>query len=237
MNREEITQLFEQQAPHYDTQWEKMAPINDGMYFLIETLVSDLPSNARILCVGAGTGREVIFLARRFKGWDFTVVEPSGAMLNLCRELLEKEGIASRCHFHEGYLDTLSMTDKHDAATCFNVSHFILDREQRTTFFAEIAHRLKPNGLLISSDLSFDTRAENYQSILTLWFRVMSDADISAENIERMKNTYKNDVAILPLQDIISIFNKAGFKDSTPFYQAGLIQAYFSRRNAYSAPS
>ncbi len=230
MNQEEITQLFEQQAPNYDKQWKKMSAIHDGMYFFIESLVAKLPSDANIICVGAGTGKEIQFLAQRFHDWTFTVVEPSGAMLNICRDALAKMGMDSRCHFHEGYLETLPVSEKHDAATCFNVSHFIVDVVQRTAFFAEIADTLKPDGLLISSDLSFDSHAENYHSALTLWFSVMSDADISADNIEKMKHAYANDVAILPQHDIISILERAGFNCPAPFYQAGLIQAYFAKR-------
>lgn len=230
MNQEEIIALFDQQAANYDKQWQKMSAIHNGMYFFIESLVAKLPANAKIICVGAGTGKEIQFLAKRFPGWTFTVVEPSGAMLNICRDALAKQGMDSRCYFHEGYLNTLHSTDRHDVATCFNVSHFIVDIAKRTAFFAEIADTLKSSGLLIGSDLSFDIHAQNYQSALTLWFSIMSDADISAENIEKMKNAYANDVAILPQHEILSLIERAGFDSATPFYQAGLIQAYFARR-------
>ena len=93
------------------------APIRDAMYFLLESAFADLPVDARILCVGVGTGAELAHLAGKFPGWRFTAVEPSGAMLDECRKRAEAEGSASRCRFHEGYVETLPLGDGHDAAT------------------------------------------------------------------------------------------------------------------------
>ena len=232
MNREEITQLFEQQAPNYDTQWQKMASITDGMYFLICVIIESLPANAKILCVGAGTGKEVQFLADRFPSWQFTIVEPSHSMMGICVDTMTKAGYLSRCSFHEGYLDTLTAKKhEYDAATCLFVSHFILDVGERTDFFKSIASHLKPKGLIVSSDLSFDVNSKNYESVLGLWLQVMSRADVSPESVEKMKATYAKDVAILSEEKIISILSNAGFIAPTCFYQAGLIRAFFAKRN------
>jgi tRNA (cmo5U34)-methyltransferase len=129
MHQDEIKAIFNQQAASYDAQRAKTAPITDCLYFLLESLFAGLPANARILCVGVGTGAELAHLAKKNPGWQFTAVEPSGSMLDVCRQRARKEGFASRCHFHEGYLDSLPATEPHDAATCFLVSQFILDRQ------------------------------------------------------------------------------------------------------------
>jgi len=76
MNNDEIKAVFEQQAAGYDKQWTRMAPINNGLYFLLESVFAELPSEARILCVGVGTGKELIHLANRFPKWRFTAVQP-----------------------------------------------------------------------------------------------------------------------------------------------------------------
>ncbi|WP_366557486.1 methyltransferase domain-containing protein [Polaromonas sp.] len=65
-------------------------------------------------------------------------------MLDVCRNKAEKEGIISRCSFHEGYLESLPSQDAFDAATCFLVSQFILESEARTDFFRTIAVGLCP---------------------------------------------------------------------------------------------
>ncbi len=121
---------------------------------MLESVFAELPAAARILCVGVGTGRELIHLAEKFPGWRFTVVEPSPAMLAVCRPRAAEEGITERCTFHEGYLDTLPPMDDHDGATCFLVSQFMLEQAARTAFFQQIRSRLKPDGILASADLA-----------------------------------------------------------------------------------
>src|SRR5688572_2090081 len=131
MRSGEIKAIFDQQAASYDERWARTAPIRDALYFLLEAVFADLPANARVLCIGAGTGEEIDWFAKRFPHWTFVAVEPSGAMLDVCRAKAEKGGYAFRCRFHEGYLESLPDQDAFDAATCFLVSQFILDQEAR----------------------------------------------------------------------------------------------------------
>ena len=107
MNQDEIKAVFDQQAASYDVQWAKTAAIKDCLYLLLESLFAELPADARILCVGVGTGAELAHLARKNPAWRFTAVEPSGPMLDGCRQRAEEDGFTSRCYFHEGYLDSL----------------------------------------------------------------------------------------------------------------------------------
>jgi tRNA (cmo5U34)-methyltransferase len=230
MHQDEIKAIFDQQAAGYDAQWAKTAPIKNCLYFLLDSLFTGLPADARILCVGAGTGTELSYLAHRNPSWRFTAVEPSGPMLEVCRQRAEEEGFASRCHFHEGYLDSLSGGEPHDAATCFLVSQFILDPQARSAFFGEIARRLKPGGLLASSDLASDVRSPEYEVLLRAWMRMMAASDISPEGIERMRKAYANDVGVLPPARIAAIIEAGGFELPVPFFQAGLIHGWLSRR-------
>jgi len=230
MRRDELKAAFDQQAPGYDNQWAKLAPIREGLHFLLESVFANLPADARILCVGSGTGAELAHLARKFPRWSFTAVEPSGAMLDVCRRLAEKEDFASRCVFHEGYLDSLPGMDLHDAATCFLVSQFIVEQEARSRFFRAIADRIQPGGILASSDLSSEVGSNDYKSLLHVWTNMMAGAGISPEGLERMQAAWAKDVAILPPAALASIIKSGGFETPVQFYQAGLIHAWFARR-------
>ena len=236
MQREELKAVFDQQASGYDKQWARMAPIRDGLHFLLESIFADLPADARILCVGAGTGAELAYLARTLPRWRFTAVDPSGAMLDVCRQRAETEGYASRCYFHEGYLDSLPIEDLHDGATCFLVSQFILAQESRSEFFRAIAGRLRPGGILASSDLASDVGSNAYDALLRAWFKMMASAGIQPEGLERMRAAYAKDVAILPPKLIASIIESAGFEPPVQFFQAGLMHAWFSRRASSVGP-
>ena len=205
MHSDELKALFDQQAAGYDTQWAKMAPMRDALHYLLESVFAELPEDAHILCVGVGTGAEMAHLAGKFPRWRFTAVEPSGAMLDVCRRRAEAEGFASRCDFHEGYLDSLPAGQLHDAATCFLVSQFILEPEARSAFFREIADRLKPGGILASSDLASDTGSAEYAALLRTWLQLMASGGVTPEGLERMRQAYARDVAVLPPEHVASI--------------------------------
>ena len=40
--------------------------IKDALHLLTGTVLSELPPKAKILCVGAGTGAEILYLAQKF---------------------------------------------------------------------------------------------------------------------------------------------------------------------------
>ena len=230
MNDNELKALFDQMAPGYDKQWERTAPINQCLYFLLESVFAALPEDARILCVGAGTCSEILHLASRFPGWRFTAVEPARGMLDVCRRRADEAGIAERCEFHEGYLDSLPAGASYQAATSFLVSQFILDQTARSAFFEQIAERLVPGGMLASSDLSTEQDAPGYDDLLRVWQRTITPTDVSDEGLRRMKATYAKDVAVLPPDQVEAILRAGGFEAPRTFFQAGLIRAWFARR-------
>lgn len=232
MQPEELRAVFDRQAPGYDKQWARMAPIRDALHFLLESVFADLPNDARILCVGAGTGAEIAHLARRFPGWRFTAVDPSPAMLEVCRARADAEGYAARCDHHEGYIDTLPDGASYAGATCFLVSQFILAREARVELLRAIARRLAPGGVLASSDLASDAAPSVYEPLLRLWLDVMTPGGARAERVDQARAAYAKDVAILPPAEVASIIAAAGFEPPVPFYQAGLLHAWFAKRAA-----
>jgi tRNA (cmo5U34)-methyltransferase len=193
-------------------------------------VLSKLHATARILCVGAGTGAEIFSLAQKFPGWHFTAVEPSAAMLEVFRGRAEELGVLSRCVCHPGYLDTLPPGEPFHAATAFLVSQFILDRGARSQFFQGIADRLREGGMLISSDLAGDLSATEHPSLLEVWLQLMRDSGTlpTPEEIERMREAYSRDVAVLPPHDVREIIAHGGFNSPVLFFQAGMIHAWYS---------
>ena len=230
MHRDQVTAIFQQQAASYDTQWAKTAPLRHCLHLLLDSLFAELPTDARILCVGVGTGTELAHLAAQNPGWRFTAVEPAAAVLDVCRQRAEQDGFAARCDFHEGYLKSLPATAAHDAATCFLVSQFILEPPARSAFFAEIAERLTPGGLLASSDLAADVDSAEYEVLLTAWMHMMAAAEVSPETMARMRQAYARDIGVLSPERTAAIIAAGGFTLPVPFFQAGLIHAWLSRR-------
>lgn len=230
MRSDEIRAVFDQQAARYDERWARTAPIRGALHFLLQAVFAPLPAEARVLCIGAGTGEEILHLAQCRPGWIFTAVEPSGAMLQVLCDKATRAGIEQRCQFHEGYLETLPEQAPFDAATCLLVSQFMLERDARIDFFRDIAARLGPGALLASSDLAADVTTPAYAALLDTWLNMMTLAGIPAAGLEQMRAAYARDVAILPPEQVAAIIEAGGFASPVPFYQAGLIHAWYARR-------
>ncbi|WP_108124338.1 class I SAM-dependent methyltransferase [Saccharospirillum mangrovi] len=231
MGPEKIVAIFDQQAAGYDQQAKRREPIESALRFLLEAVFADVPSNAHLLCVGAGTGAEAIALAKRFPDWRFTLVEPSAGMMAVCRQNLIDAGIDKRCTLVNGYLESLSPAQQFDAATCFLVSQFLTDRLARQKFFRQIAQRLKPKAILASSDLVFDTGSALYEKSLALWQRITTQAEVTPEQITRLKKAYSTDVGVMSMVELSRIVRASGFEEPLPFFQAGLVQAWMARRD------
>jgi tRNA (cmo5U34)-methyltransferase len=227
--QENVVGFGEDQAAAYDQRFIKLAPLREALHLMMKSLLSELPENARVLCVGAGTGLELADLAQRFPGWSFTAVEPSAPMLRICRQRAEKDGITARCTFHEGYLDSLPLGEKFDAATSLLVSHFILRREDRLSYFQQIASHLHPGGCLVSADLSGDIGSDKYEQQMATWLQMMRLTDITPEQAENMRAAYAKDVAILPPAEVEAIIVDSGFHPPMQFLQTMLIHAWFTR--------
>jgi tRNA (cmo5U34)-methyltransferase len=206
--------------------------LRDALHLLMAAALSELPSTARILVVGAGTGPELLFLARRFPEWRFTAVEPSLPMLEVCRRKAVESRIDSRCEFHGGYLDSLPAGAPHHAATSLLVSQFLLDRDHRTTYFRAVAERLVPAGLLVTADLASHADVSTSRELMEMWLRMMRGADVPAENLEKLRAAYGRDVSVLPPGEVEAIIAAGGFESPLQFLQTGMIHAWLARRKS-----
>jgi len=217
--------IFDQKnAISYDEQRAKLKPIKDALHLCMKVILLKLPKDAHILCVGAGTGSELIYLAEAFPKWKFTIVEPAPEMMKLCYKQTEKHGIISRCTFHEGYLETLSDSGQFDAATSILVSHFIVNEKERAKYFSNIAKVIKPDGYMINADLSADMLTFNYNELLNIWVNMHDYAGMPT-NVE----SFGHNVAILPTEKIESIIVAGGFENPILFYKTFFIQAWCSK--------
>lgn len=230
MSENKMVSFDMERAISYDQRNGKLAALSESLHLQMRIILSELPSEANILCVGAGTGAELIYLAKAFPSWHFTALDPAEAMLKLCEQKAVENGIDKRCVFHCGYIDSLPAATSFDAATSILVSHFLTDKSERTKFFSQIAERLRPGGILVSADLSFDTIVPAYSVLMVKWLQLLKSADWPANEVDKLPEVYKQHVAMLPPAEVESIIQKGGFSEPVLFSQNLFIHAWFAKR-------
>jgi tRNA (cmo5U34)-methyltransferase len=159
---DKATEMFNQKtADAYDERFSKIGPIRDNLDFLIRLVLEDLPEDARILCVGVGTGIEIVKLANAYPQWRFTGVEPSAPMLEVCQGKLGKHDLMDRCELVHGYVSDLPPGGAFDAVLCLLVTQFVTDSAKRQEMFGDMAAQLKSGGYLINAEISDDMSSEH----------------------------------------------------------------------------
>jgi tRNA (cmo5U34)-methyltransferase len=210
-------------AAAYDRARAPLASIYGALHLCTNAVLSTLANASRVLCVGAGTGDEVIRLAQMNPSWTFAVVEPSSEMLTLCRDKARVAGVDTRCEFFEGYVDLVPHVESFDAALCLFVSYFILNPGEREALFSAIATRLRSGGLMVNAELSPEASAPDYKMLRDGWVAMHRAAGIG------MKPDYLGrDVAVSSADDVEALLTSAGFSDPRVFFQALLITAWRS---------
>lgn len=215
----------------YDERTQKMAPIVDNLHFLIGLILKNLPADANILCVGVGTGAEIIRLADAHPKWRFTGIDPSADMLDVCRNQLEKKGIASRAELFHGYLAEFSGTETFDAVLCLFVTQFVKDSLERQAMFNAMADRLNPKGYLINSELSDDMASPQFHDLLEKWKTLQLATGSTEEQVSKILDAWQQHVAIVPPASIETILSQSGFSMPIQFFQSFLMHAWYSQKN------
>ena len=218
----------ESHAAAYDERFAKLAPMQHALHLVTQLALAELPADARVLCVGAGTGAELVHLAAAFPGWRFTAVDPSEPMLRRCRLRAEAAGVSERCRFHEGIVESLPEAERgFDGATALLVSQFMVDPHARSGFFRAIADRLRPNAPLMVADLASPSLDS---PLVDLWERAWLHAGVPAEQVARMREPFGRFVAVPPPEEVEAIIASGGFGAPVRCFQSVLIHGWVARR-------
>ena len=217
-------------ADAYDRRNAGLKPISDSLHFLMRLALADAPADARVLCVGVGTGAEILALADAFPGWSFLGVDPSAEMLAVGRHRLSEAGVLGRCELFHGYVDDVAETG-FDVVISLLVAHFIR-RDARPAFYAAIAHRLKPGGRYLSAEISGDLDAPEFPAMLADWKQVQTLMGATPESLDRLGDMMRDVLGVLPPAETESLWRDAGFPLPVPFFQAFMIRGWHARRAA-----
>lgn len=226
------TDFFTQEhAERYDERNKKLASISDNLHFLMKLVLEPLPAQAKILSVGAGTGAEILSLGKAFPTWSFVAVEPSLAMLNVCRERIERAGLSDRCEFIHGFAEDLPMSAQYDAILAVLVAHFV-KRDERLSFFKNLTNRLLVGGYLVNAEISYDLDSAEFSSMLKNWQSVQRLMGATPEALAMLPQQLKDVLTILSPSETEVLIHKSGIDLPIRFFQAFMISAWYGIKSA-----
>ncbi len=191
-------------------------------------VLADLPANACILCVGVGTGAEILSLAKARPEWTFVGVDPSGEMLDVCRDRLMREGVGSRCELVRGYVPDAPV-DEFDAVLSILVAHFI-PRPERRAFYDNVLKRLKPGGYFVSAEISADLGAPEFSSVLRNWEQVQVLMGSTPDSLKTLQDTLRNTLSVLSPAETTALWQQSGLSGPVQFFQAFMIRGWYAQK-------
>lgn len=223
MSKPTTSGFFSKEASKsYDEKNQQLSPITANMHFLIRLVLRNHPARARVLCVGVGTGAEILSLSKAFPEWTFVGVDPSAAMLEVCRERLVEAGVMNRCELIEGYVDDVPMGEKFDGALSILVAHFV-KREDKPGFFKSMCDRVRTDGFLINAEISFDLNSPEFPLMLKNWEGVQSMMGATPESIAKLPSMLREMLSVQPPEEIETMLRQSGISTPVRFFQALMI--------------
>lgn len=215
---------------NYDNFNSHFKTAKENLHFLNTLILRDLPENANILCVGVGTGEEILSLAKSYKKWSFVGIDPSSTMLQGCKEKIKSHDLSDRCDLIHGYLSDYKTESTFDAVICLFVMHFIHDSVERSKMFLDMNKYLKRGGYLINAEISCDFSSKDFPNLLANWKTLHHYAGATEEKLENMEKTLKEQLAVLSPQETEKLLLESGFLKPTQYFQSFLIRAWYGKK-------
>lgn len=216
-------------AEAYDERNRKLAPIADAMHFLIRLVLRRLPARSRVLCVGVGTGAEMLSLAEAFPQWSFLGLDPSAEMLEVCAERLKKAGVSDRCGLVQGYVQDAPPGESFDAALAVLVGHFV-SRTERLRFYQNMVSRLRSGGYVVDTEISCDLDSPQFPSMLEDWEQVQKLMGANAASIATLPTQLREMLTVLPPAEIEGLLRQSGVLTPVRFFQAFMISGWYGQK-------
>lgn len=216
-------------ALKYDERNSKLNRISDCMHFLTGLALRDLPAKSKVLCVGAGTGAEILPLAQNFPEWTFVALEPSLDMLNVCRERMTAAGLAVRIEFVHGYVHDLPRKQEFDAVLSILVGHFVPHAE-KADFFKHMSDHLKVGGCFVNAEISFDLASTEFPTMLKGWEGVQTLMGATPESLATLPTILKDILSVKSPAENEALIKKSGIALPVRFFQAMMICAWYGKK-------
>lgn len=173
-----------------------------------------VPSNGRVLVLGAGGGLELKTFAQAQPTWSFDGVDPAAEMLKLAEQTLATH--SPRVQLHHGYIHD-APAGPFDAATCVLTMHFVAPEERQGTI-DEVHRRLKPGSPFVMAHLSIPEGERERETWLSRYAAFTVACGTDPEKAQAARTAIASRLTILSPEQDEATLRDAGFSDVSLFY-------------------
>jgi len=218
-------------ARGYDDSIRTGVPGYDLLHELTVALLRvDLGEEARVLCVGAGTGEEIVRLGAANPRWRVVGADPSLEMLAVAERRVAAAGLGARVELRAVYADELPAAERFDAATLLLVMHFLPDDGAKLALLRSVAERLVPGAPLVLADLHGDRTTMEFQRLEAAWRRRLLDLGQKPADVDQMLRRVAEHVHFVPAARLAALLAEVGFEEPVPFFRGLLFGGWVARR-------
>tara|TARA_Y100000817_G_C16835218_1_gene535428 strand:+ start:278 stop:979 length:702 start_codon:yes stop_codon:yes gene_type:complete len=217
-------EAYDQFNAHFQT-------TKDNLQFISKLILQDIPDDSKILCVGVGTGEDILTLAKTYPSWSFVGIDPSSVMLEGCRTKLNNAGISERVELFQGFLSDYKGNTKFNAVLCHFVMHFIKNFEERRQMYLDMNGMLVNDGHLLISELSCDLQSPLFDRQLGMWKALHAFAGASEEKLENLGHSFKEQLGIIAPMETEKLIESTGFLYPVQFMQSMFVRSWHSQKN------
>ncbi|MEN3159814.1 class I SAM-dependent methyltransferase [Alkalimonas sp. NCh-2] len=221
-----MIEYFSETAAVYDKRNQPLSAIATTLHFLTGLILQQAPVQARVLCVGVGTGAEILSLAQANPGWSFVGVDPAKGMLEVCSKRLEQAGVLDRCELIHGYVQDLPQLASFDIVLSFLVAHFVA-REDRSGFYQAMWQRLLNKGFFVSAEISYDLHAEAFPLMLKNWEAVQSLMGATPESLAKLAVALHKELTVISPEETEKLLRQCGIEIPVRFFQAFMVTGWY----------
>lgn len=195
----------------------QMVPALTDIHRMVGVLIAErVPTEARVLVLGAGGGLETRALATTHPHWTFDAVDPSGAMLDLAIQTLGPD--AARVRMHRGYVD-VAPPGPFDAATSLLTLHFV-PRDERVRTVSEVRRRLAPGAPFVAMHLSIPGDDTERRVWLDRHMAYLAASGIDAADLEKARAAIELEVPVLTPEQDRAVLEESGLTAVTEFFSS-----------------
>ena len=218
----------------YEALAHRIIPGYGTLFPMVAALIKpELPPQGRVLVVGAGTGVEIVHLKRVRAELRIHGVDPSAQMLELAERRIAAEDLGRGVTLRLGYAADLPSEPAFDAATIFNVLHFLPDdpgEGGKAALLADVARRLRPGGVLVLYGLHGGATSGEHERHLAAWRRYWKIRGMPADHMREFNDRIERGMHYAPGSRYVELALEAGFGSPDLFCKSLLYEGWTFRR-------